>query len=66
MEDVPISPPAADVEKALAAAASGRIRAICHQLMPLSAAGEAHLAAGNQITGKIILEPLRSNTSLCN
>jgi NADPH2:quinone reductase len=57
----------ADVEKALAAAASGRIRAIRHQRMPLSAAAEAHRAVeSNQITGKIILEPLRCNTSLRN
>jgi NADPH:quinone reductase len=49
----------ADVEKALAAAGARKIRAIHHQVMPLDKAAEAHrIVESNQITGKIVLEPL--------
>jgi NADPH:quinone reductase-like Zn-dependent oxidoreductase len=49
-----------DVEKALEAAGMGQIRAIRHRAMPLHEAAEAHrLVEENQITGKIILEPMR-------
>jgi NADPH:quinone reductase-like Zn-dependent oxidoreductase len=48
----------ADVEKALQAAAMGKIRAIRHQVMPLREAAAAHrIVEANQITGKIILDP---------
>jgi NADPH:quinone reductase-like Zn-dependent oxidoreductase len=47
-----------DVEKAMDAARAGRIRAMNFQIMPLSAAAEAHrLVEGNHIAGKIILDP---------
>jgi NADPH2:quinone reductase len=47
-----------DVEKALDAARAGKIRAINHRTMPLGAAAEAHrLVEGNQIAGKLILDP---------
>jgi len=49
-----------DVEKALDAARAGKIRAIPWRAMPLSEAAEAHrIVERNQITGKIILEPIR-------
>jgi NADPH:quinone reductase-like Zn-dependent oxidoreductase len=48
-----------DVEKALAAAGEGKIRAIEYRAVPLREAAEAHrIVEANQITGKIILEPL--------
>lgn len=48
----------ADVEKALAAARQGKIRAIIHRTMPLGEAAEAHrIVEQNQIVGKIILDP---------
>jgi D-arabinose 1-dehydrogenase-like Zn-dependent alcohol dehydrogenase len=47
-----------DVEKALDAARAGKIRAMNFQIMPLSAAAEAHrMVEKNQIAGKIILDP---------
>ncbi|HKY09188.1 MAG TPA: zinc-binding dehydrogenase [Candidatus Binatia bacterium] len=47
-----------DVEKALDAARAGKIRAMNFQIMPLSAAAEAHrIVEENQIAGKIILDP---------
>ena len=48
----------ADVEQALAAARAGKIRAIGHRTMPLREAAEAHrLIEGNQILGKLVLDP---------
>jgi NADPH2:quinone reductase len=48
----------ADVERALAAASKGKIRALIHRAMPLRDAAEAHrIVEQNQIAGKIILEP---------
>ena len=47
-----------DVDKALDAASTGKIRAIPHRKMNLSQAAEAHhIVENNQIIGKIILEP---------
>jgi len=47
-----------DVEKALRAAAEGKIRAIIDRTMPLSEATEAHrIVERNQTLGKIILDP---------
>ena len=47
-----------DVEKALDAAHTGKIRAMNHRIMPLAAAAEAHrLVEHNQIAGKLILDP---------
>lgn len=47
-----------DVDKALAAAREGKIKAIPHCKMKLSQAAEAHrIVENNQIVGKIILEP---------
>jgi D-arabinose 1-dehydrogenase-like Zn-dependent alcohol dehydrogenase len=48
----------ADVEKALAAARQGKVRAIINQILPLRDAAEAHrIVENNQIAGKIILDP---------
>ena len=48
-----------DVEKALDAARAGKIRAMNFQIMPLSAASEAHrMVEKNQIAGKLILDPM--------
>lgn len=51
-----------DVEKALDAARSGKIRAMHHRIMPLGDAAAAHrIVERNQIAGKLILDPtLRS------
>jgi NADPH2:quinone reductase len=50
-----------DVDKALQAAAAGRIHAIINRTVPLSEATEAHrILERNQTIGKIILEPLRN------
>jgi NADPH:quinone reductase-like Zn-dependent oxidoreductase len=50
----------ADVEKALAAARQGKIRAIINQTLSLRDAAEAHrIVENNQIAGKIILDPTR-------
>jgi NADPH:quinone reductase len=50
-----------DVDKALQAAAAGRIHAIINRTVPLSEAAEAHrILERNQTIGKIILEPLRN------
>ncbi|MET0502317.1 MAG: zinc-binding dehydrogenase, partial [Candidatus Binatia bacterium] len=47
-----------DVDKALEAAAAGRIRAIIDRTLPLSEAAEAHrILERNQTLGKIILDP---------
>ena len=47
-----------DVEKALDAARSGKIRAMHYRIMPLGAAAEAHrLVEQNHVTGKLILDP---------
>ena len=47
-----------DVEKALEAARTGKVRAISHRAMPLRDAAEAHrIVEQNQIAGKIILDP---------
>jgi NADPH:quinone reductase-like Zn-dependent oxidoreductase len=47
-----------DVDKALEAAAAGRIRAIIDRTLPLSEAVEAHrILERNQTLGKIILDP---------
>ncbi len=47
-----------DVEKAVQAAAEGKIRAIIDRTMPLSEATEAHrIVERNQTLGKIILDP---------
>jgi NADPH:quinone reductase-like Zn-dependent oxidoreductase len=47
-----------DVEKALAAAAAGKIRAVIDRRMPLSEAAAAHrFLERNQVLGKLILEP---------
>jgi NADPH:quinone reductase-like Zn-dependent oxidoreductase len=47
-----------DVERALDAAAAGKIRAIIDRTLPLAKAAEAHrIMDGQQILGKIILEP---------
>jgi NADPH:quinone reductase-like Zn-dependent oxidoreductase len=51
----------ADVTKALAAAADGKIRAIIDRIMPLSAAAEAHsILENHQTFGKIILDPTQN------
>lgn len=48
-----------DVDKALNAAREGKIRALPWRAMPLSEAAEAHrIVERNQLTGKIILEPI--------
>jgi len=48
----------ADVEKALAAARQGKVRAIINRTLPLRDAAEAHrIVENNQIAGKIILDP---------
>src|SRR6266508_304733 len=48
----------ADVEKALAAARRGKIRAVIDRTLPLRDAAEAHrIVENNQIAGKIILDP---------
>ena len=50
-----------DVDKALAAAASGEIRAIIDRTMPLPDAAEAHrILERNETVGKIILDPTRN------
>jgi NADPH:quinone reductase-like Zn-dependent oxidoreductase len=50
-----------DVDKALQAAAAGRIHAIIDRTLPLSEATEAHrILERNQTLGKIILDPTRS------
>ena len=50
-----------DVEKALAAAAAGKIRAIIDRTMPLREAPEAHrILERNQTLGKIILDPTQN------
>jgi NADPH:quinone reductase len=50
-----------DVEKALDAARTGKIRVIPWRSMPLREATEAHrIVEQNQINGKIILEPIAS------
>jgi NADPH:quinone reductase-like Zn-dependent oxidoreductase len=50
-----------DVDKALSAAAAGKIRAILDRTMPLREAAEAHrILERNQILGKIILDPTQS------
>jgi NADPH2:quinone reductase len=47
-----------DVDKALEAAGTGKIRAIIDRTMPLSAAADAHrIVERNQTLGKIILDP---------
>jgi NADPH:quinone reductase-like Zn-dependent oxidoreductase len=47
-----------DVEKALAAARIGKIRAMTHRILPLRAAADAHRSVErNEIAGKIILAP---------
>jgi NADPH:quinone reductase-like Zn-dependent oxidoreductase len=47
-----------DVEKALDAARSGKIRAMHHRIMPLGDAAAAHrIVERNQIAGKLILDP---------
>ncbi len=47
-----------DVENALEAAGAGKIRAMHHEILPLSAAAEAHrLVEQNRIAGKLILDP---------
>jgi NADPH:quinone reductase-like Zn-dependent oxidoreductase len=51
----------ADVDKALEAAAAGRIHAIIDRTLPLSQAAEAHrILEQNQTLGKIILDPTRN------
>lgn len=51
----------ADVEKALAAARQGKVRAIINRTLPLRDAAEAHrIVENNQIAGKIILDPTQS------
>jgi NADPH:quinone reductase-like Zn-dependent oxidoreductase len=48
-----------DVERSLAAAASGAIRAVIDQVLPLSEAPEAHRRVARRATlGKVILSPL--------
>ena len=50
-----------DVDKALEAAAAGRIHAIIDRTLPLSEAAEAHrILERNQTLGKIILDPTRN------
>lgn len=50
-----------DVEKALEAARSSKIRAIHHRIMPLRDTAEAHrLVERNQIAGKLILDPTQN------
>jgi len=50
-----------DVYKALDAAGQGRIRAIIDRIMPLREAAAAHrIVEKNQISGKIILDPMAS------
>jgi NADPH2:quinone reductase len=50
-----------DVDKALQAAAAGKIRAIIDRSLPLSEAAEAHrILERNETLGKIILDPTRS------
>ena len=50
-----------DVDKALAAAAAGKVRAIIDRTMPLREAAEAHrILERNQTLGKIILDPTQS------
>jgi NADPH:quinone reductase-like Zn-dependent oxidoreductase len=50
-----------DVDKALEAAAAGRIHAIIDRTLPLSQAAEAHrILERNQTIGKIILDPTRN------
>jgi NADPH:quinone reductase len=50
-----------DVDKALQAAAAGRIHAIINRALPLSEAAEGHrILERNQTLGKIILDPTRS------
>jgi NADPH2:quinone reductase len=47
-----------DVERALDAAAAGKIRAVINRTMPLGAAAAAHrIMEEQQILGKIILTP---------
>jgi D-arabinose 1-dehydrogenase-like Zn-dependent alcohol dehydrogenase len=56
-----------DVEKALRAAAEGKIRAIIDRTMPLSEAAEAHrIVERNQTLGKIILDPTQDVASYHN
>jgi NADPH:quinone reductase len=50
-----------DVDKALSAAAAGKVRAILDRTMPLREAAEAHrILERNQTLGKIILDPTQS------
>ena len=50
-----------DVDKALAAAAAGKVRAIIDRTMPLREAPEAHrILERNQTLGKIILDPTQN------
>ena len=50
-----------DVEKALEAAASGKIRTMIDRIMPLREAAEAHrIVEQNQTQGKVILDPTLS------
>jgi NADPH2:quinone reductase len=50
-----------DVDKALAAAAAGKIQAIIDRTMPLREAAEAHrILERNQTLGKIILDPTQT------
>jgi NADPH:quinone reductase-like Zn-dependent oxidoreductase len=54
----------ADVAKALAAAAAGKIRAIIDRTLPLREAAEAHcILESNQTLGKIILDPTNTPPS---
>lgn len=54
-----------DVEKALSAALGKKIRAMTYRAMPLTAATEAHrIVEQNQVTGKVILEPIANASSV--